>query len=145
MAVSRRTIVGPAVAALLVVGCAAAPPAPPSPLAPFVGTWRGTQGATVHAVYFIDEREGRLRARSEYRIVEPGQPAGAGRRVEGEVAGIRVDGRAITFSVVYEGGGAPVDRSMAIYDLVADGDTLRGRGQNLRTNAAFDVSLRRMR
>lgn len=144
MAASSPTLAALAVAALLAAGCAAVP-APPSPLAPFVGTWRGTQGATVRAVYVIDEREGRLRARSEYRIVEPGRPPGAGQRVEGEVAGIRVEGRAITFTVVYEGGGAPVDRSMAIYDLVADGDTLRGRGQNLRTNAAFEVTLERMR
>ena len=144
MAASRRLLAGLASAALLAGGCATVPP-PPSPLAPFVGTWRGTQGSTVRAVYKIDEREGRLQARSEYRIVDPAQPAGPGRRVEGDVGSIKVEGRAITFTVVYEGGGPPVDRSMAIYDLVADGDTLRGRGQNLRTNAAFDVHLQRTR
>jgi len=137
--------------ALLAVGCAAAPtgppppPPPPSPLSPFLGTWRGTQGATVRAAYVIEEREGRLQVRAEYRIVDPDQPASPGRLVTGDVGGIRIEGQAITFTVVYEGGGEHVDRSMAIYDLVADGDTLRGRGQNMRTRAAFDVSLQRRR
>ena len=127
---------------LAAAGCATAPP-PPTPRTPFLGLWRGTQGSTVQAVYRIDEKDGRLRVRSEYRILNPSQPGG--QRAEGEAGGIRIDGQAISFTVVYDGGGPPVDRSMAVYDLVAEGDTLRGRGQNLRTNAVFDVQLERVR